>query len=155
MKKILFVCHGNICRSPMGEFIMKDLVKKAGKEKDFLIRSAAVSYEEQGNGIYPPAAAKLREKGIAFSNHRAHRLDADEAAGYDLIIIMDRSNKHLIERLIHKEDLCKVRYCLEFAGRYGESVADPWYSGDFERAYQDILAGCEGILDALSRKETI
>lgn len=149
MQKVMFVCHGNICRSPMGEFIFKDLVKKAGLEDQFVIDSAAVSYEEQGNGIYPPAARKLSEHRIPFGSHAAHRISAAEAAESDLILIMDSSNERLISRIIKQEDMQKVHYLMEYAGKPYQSVSDPWYTGDFETAYQDIYSACLGLVKTL------
>ena len=145
--RIIFVCHGNICRSPMAEFIMKDLVRKAGMEDKFEISSAAVSREEEGNPIYPPAARMLRSKGIPFSGHRAHRISASEAARADLIIIMDSSNLRIIRQIIAPEDFGKVHYMMEFAGEGCRDVADPWYTGDFAQTYADLLAGCRGLLE--------
>lgn len=149
----MFICHGNICRSPMGEFIMKELVKRAGKSEDFLIDSSAVSYEEDGCGIYPPAGEKLRQHGIPQSKHIAHRISPEEAAEFDLLLIMDSSNERLLSRIIRQEDMRKVRYLMEYAGRAGQSVSDPWYTRDFERAYQDIYSGCEGLLEELCKDE--
>ena len=100
MKKIVFVCHGNICRSPMAEFVMKKLVKDAGREKEFEIESMAVSGEEWGNPIYPPAKAKMREHGIPFGDHRAHRITPQEFAAADLVVIMDESNRRLLNRIV-------------------------------------------------------
>ena len=149
--KIMFICHGNICRSPMGEFIMKELVKRAGKSEEFVIDSSAVSYEEDGCGIYPPAGEKLRQHGIPQSRHIAHRISADEAADSDLLLIMDASNERLLSRIIRPEDMSKVHYLMEYAGKPGQSVSDPWYTRDFERAYQDIYSGCEGLLKELCK----
>ena len=115
--RIIFVCHGNICRSPMAEYIMKEYVRKAGFSDSFSISSAAVSYEEQGNPIYPPAAAKLREKGIPYGRHSAHRITKAEAATADLILVMDSSNLRLIRNIIAPEDFSKVHLMMEFAGR--------------------------------------
>ena len=148
--KILFVCHGNICRSPMAEFIMKDLVRKAGMSDSFVIDSAAVSYEEQGNGIYPPARRTLSSHCIPFSDHRAHRVDDDEASAYDIIIIMDSSNRHLISRLLSAANMAKVRMMMEYApGSPSRDVSDPWYTGDFEETFNDIMSGCKGLLSSL------
>ena len=147
--KILFVCHGNICRSPMGEFIMKHLVEKAGKSEEYLIDSSAVSYEEDGCGIYPPAARKLSEHRIPFGSHAAHRISAAEAAELDLILIMDSSNERLFSRIIRPEDMQKVHYLMEYAGKPFQSVSDPWYTGDFGTAYRDIYSACVGLLETL------
>ena len=148
MHKILFVCHGNICRSPMAEFVMKDLVQKAGREHEFLIDSAAVSSEEAGNGIYPPARRKMQEHGIPFSAHVAHKITQSEFDAYDLIILMDQSNLNILSRIVGRAHLDKVHLLMSYAGS-SRDVADPWYTGDFERAYQDILAGCIGLLKAI------
>ncbi len=146
MMKIIFVCHGNICRSPMAEYIMKDLVRKAGRESEFEISSAAVSYEEEGNPIYPPAARMLQCKGVPYSAHAAHRITSGEASEADLIVVMDCSNRCLLGKIIDSADVPKVHYMMEYAGCGCRDVADPWYTGDFSRTYEDILAGCQGLL---------
>ena len=149
MERILFLCHGNICRSPMAEFIMKDLVHKANLDHRFVIDSAAVTTEEIGNPIYPPARRKLQEHQIPFDDHRAHKVTKAEFDSYDLVIIMDQSNLHILSRIVGRDNLDKVHLMMEYAGSTRD-VDDPWYSGDFERAYQDILAGCKGLLKVLS-----
>ena len=149
MHRILFVCHGNLCRSPRAEFVMKDLVRKAGREDDFVIDSAAVSNEEQGNGIYPPARRKMQEHGIPFDAHRAHKITKTEFDAYDLVILMDQSNLNILSRIVGRDNLDKVHLLMSYTGS-SRDVADPWYTGDFERAYQDILAGCKGLLKTVS-----
>lgn len=160
MKKIMFLCHGNICRSPMAEYIMKDLVRKAGREAEFTVSSAAVSTEETGNPIYPPALQKLTEKGIPAGTHRAHQITRSEFDGYDLVIVMDRSNLDLLTYIVGHDavyDSDKVHMLMEYAGGKGRgrfgypSVADPWYTRDFERSFQDICAGCRGLLTELTK----
>lgn len=146
MKKIIFICHGNICRSPMAEFIFRELLRREGRSDEFEISSAAVSYEEQGKGVYPPAAAKLREKEIPFGGHRAHRIMPEEAASADLLVIMDASNERRLSRIIRPEDMEKVHYMMEFAGRPGGEVPDPWYTGNFEFTYNELLKACKGLL---------
>lgn len=150
MKKIMFVCHGNICRSPMAEFVMKDLVKKAGLEDDFEIASSAVSTEELGNHVYPPARDMLAAHGISCKGKRAELLSRRDYGEYDLIIAMDRSNLRNIDRIIGADPDGKVHLLLEYADRT-DSVADPWYTGDFQTAYNDILEGCEGLLGYLTK----
>lgn len=162
MIKIMFLCHGNICRSPMAEYVMKDLVRKAGLEDRFEITSGAVSDEEWFNPIYPPAQRKLREKGVSFGNHSAHKISQEEFDSQDLIIVMDRSNLRWLTRITGDFSSVKegeaVRGCgisgkvhmmMEFAGE-SRDVADPWYTGDFEQTYQDVLAGCRELLKLLS-----
>ena len=140
MIKILFICHGNICRSPMGEYILKDLVKKAGLEEKFRIASAAVSREEIGNPVYPPARRELAKHGIRCDGHAAHQITRAELEDYDYIYYMDRSNARYLERLFGA-DAAKCRPLLS------RDVADPWYTGDFEATWNDILEGCRRILE--------
>lgn len=149
IKKILFICHGNICRSPMAEFIMKDLVEKSGLGGEFYIESAATSTEELGNDIYPPAKAKLREKGIPFSRRGARQMSKRDYSAFDLIVAMDSYNLRNIMRIIGSDPEKKVCRLLDFTAKKGSDIDDPWYSGDFERAYNDIAEGCRGLLDSL------
>ena len=143
MIKILFVCHGNICRSPMAEFVMKDLVKQAGREKEFSIASAAVSREELGNPVYPPARRELQKHGIRCDGHAAHQITRSELESYDFIYYMDASNARYLRRLFG-DAAAKCRPLLN------RDVADPWYSGDFTRTWEDVLEGCTAILEALT-----
>ena len=146
MTKILFVCHGNICRSPMAEFVMKDLVKKAGLESQFHIESAATSTEEIGNPVYPPARRKLAEHGTDCTGKTARQLTRADYNRYDLLIGMDRANLRNMNRICGGDPDSKIHLLMEFAGRPKAEVADPWYTGDFEATWQDVLEGCRGIL---------
>ena len=148
MIKVLFICHGNICRSPMGEFVMKDLVKKAGMKADFEIASAATSTEEIGNSVYPPARRKLAEHGINCAGKTARQLTRGDYQRYDLLVGMDRANIRNMNRICGGDPEGKIHLLLEYAGRDDE-VADPWYTGDFEATWQDVLAGCTGLLESL------
>lgn len=135
MIKILFVCHGNICRSPMAEFIMKNICDQSGV--DVYIESAATSREEIGCDIYPPAQRKLKEKGIAYSHREARQITPVDYQEYDKIYYMDRNNAHNLERLLGKDSLHKIEPLLP-----DRDISDPWYSDNFELAYQDIYEGC-------------
>ena len=150
MIRVLFVCHGNICRSPMAEFILKDLVKQAGLEAQFSIASAATSREELGNGVYFPAKRKLREHGISCEGKTARQLTKGDYQKYDLLIGMDRQNLTNMLRITGGDPAGKVHLLLEYAGEDGE-VADPWYTGDFDTAWSDILRGCQGLLESLEQ----
>lgn len=152
MKRILFVCHGNICRSPMAEFVMKDLVQKAGLEKEFFIASAATSREEIGNPVYPPARRKLAEHGISCSGKTARQLQKRDYDEYDLLIGMDRANLRNMFRICGSDFSGKISLLMEYAGQPDKEVADPWYTGDFEATWQDVLAGCQGLLKKLMEK---
>ena len=143
--KILFICHGNICRSVMAEMVMKELCRQAGTEDAFEIASAAVSREEIGNDIYPPAKRKLREKGIPFESHAARQITRADYAYYDHIICADRSNLQWLEPIIGEDTAHKVSLMMTWTGETRD-VADPWYTGDFEAAYQDIALSCKAIL---------
>lgn len=145
MKKILFVCHGNICRSPMAEFIMKQLVSEAGREAEFEIASAATSTEEIGNGVYPPARRKLAEHGIGCEGKRARQMTRADYDYYDLLIGMDEENRRNMTRMTGGDPLCKVHLLMEYTGSRA-SVADPWYTGNFEATWRDCLAGCQALL---------
>lgn len=149
MIKVLFVCHGNICRSPMAEFVMKKLVADAGEEKAFSIDSAATTREEIGNPVYPPARKKLAEHGIHQCDHRARQMTRADYDAYDLIIGMDQENLRDMHRIAGGDSEEKIHLLLGYAGRPGDSVADPWYTRDFEATWQDVLAGCQGLLAQL------
>ena len=146
MMKVLFVCHGNICRSPMAEFILKALVKARGLEDQYYIESAAVSTEEIGNPIYPPAKRCLAQHGVAFDSAKtARQVTRADYARFDRLICMDASNLRLIRRIIPEDSEGKIHLMMSYTGG-GRDVADPWYTGDFEETFQDILAGCEAML---------
>ena len=147
MIKILFICHGNICRSPMAEFVMKELVAKAGREAEFEIASAAVSREELGNPVYPPARRKLAEHGISCDGKTARQVTRADYDYYDLLVCMDDSNIRKLLRITDGDPERKISLLLEHAGS-SRSVADPWYTGDFEATWQDVLTGCTAILNA-------
>ena len=152
MKKILFVCHGNICRSPMAEYIMRDLVKKAGLEDQFQIASAATSREEIGNPVYPPARRKLAEHGISCGGHAARQLRNSDYEEYDLLIGMDRANLRNMYHICGGDFSDKMHLLMEYAGHPEQEVADPWYTDDFDATWRDVLAGCQGLLDNLLEK---
>ena len=146
MTKILFICHGNICRSPMAEFVMKDLVKKAGLESQFHIASAATSTEEIGNPVYPPARRKLAEHGIGCAGKTARQLTRADYGQYDLLIGMDSANLRNMRRICGGDPDGKIHLLMDYTGRPGE-VADPWYTGDFEATWRDVLEGCGELLE--------
>lgn len=145
MTKILFVCHGNICRSPMAEFVMKDLVEKAGLQDQFEIASAATSTEEIGNPVYPPARRKLAEHGIGCAGHAARQMQRADYDRYDLLIGMDNANVRNMRRICGGDPDGKIRMLMDYTGCARE-VADPWYTGDFEQTWRDVLAGCQALL---------
>ena len=148
MIKVLFCCHGNICRSPMAEFVMKDLVKKAGLEHQFTIASAATSTEEIGNPVYPPARRKLAEHGIDCGGHAARQLRRDDYDRWDYLVGMDSANLRNMHRICGGDPEGKISLLLDWTGHPG-SVADPWYTGDFEATWQDVLAGCQALLEQI------
>ena len=145
MTKILFVCHGNICRSPMAEFVMKDLVKKAGLESQFQIVSAATSTEEIGNPVYPPARRKLAEHGISCAGKTARQLTKADYTRNDLLIGMDRANIRNMNRICGGDPDGKIKLLLSYTDHSGD-VADPWYTGDFDATWRDVMEGCQGLL---------
>lgn len=146
--RIMFVCHGNICRSPMAETILKYMVKKAGREKDFVIESSATSTEEiyrgTGNPVYPPAREELQKHGLSAGNKRAVQLQKSDYDKYDVFYAMDEYNIGNIKRIFGSDPASKVRLLL-----HDRNVADPWYTGDFSTCYNDILEGCKAIMDEL------
>ena len=142
---ILFVCHGNICRSPMAEFVMKDLVAKAGRERDFYIESAATSTEEIGNSVYPPARRKLAEHGITCQGKTARQLTRADYARFDLLIGMDTWNIRNMRAICGGDPEDKIHKLMDFTHRPGD-VADPWYTGDIEATWRDVLEGCTALM---------
>ncbi|MGN0740314.1 MAG: low molecular weight protein-tyrosine-phosphatase [Treponema sp.] len=145
MKKVLFVCHGNICRSPMAEFVFKSLVKNAGRENEFLIDSAATSTEEIGNGMHYGTRTKLRQMKIPFTEHRARQITVDDYEDWDFLICMDRNNLRNMQRILGSDDAHKFHLLLEYAGE-NRDIADPWYTGNFDETYDDIVKGCTALL---------
>jgi len=153
MIRILFVCHGNICRSPMAEFVMKDLVRQNGLADQYEIASAATSREEIGNPVYPPAQRKLAEHDIGCSGHAARQMTWGDYEHFDLILGMDHANIRNIQRIAGGDPDQKISLLLDHAGRHGQEVADPWYTGNFDAAWDDILEGCEGLLSELTNNK--
>ena len=148
MKRILFVCHGNICRSPMAEFVMKDMVEKAGLAEQFYIESAATSTEELGNEVYPPAKRKLAEHGISCQGKRARQMKQADYNRFDLLIGMDEWNIRNMTRICGGDPQKKIHKLLDYTNRKGD-VADPWYTGDFDATWRDVTEGCQGLLISL------
>jgi protein-tyrosine phosphatase len=151
--KILFICHGNICRSPMAEFILKDMVQKRGIASQFYIASAATSTEEiwngVGNPVYPPAREELARHGIGCEGKRAVQVQRRDYDEYDYLICMDRQNLRNLERIVGADTQHKVHLLLDFTGQKDAVIADPWYSGNFRLTYQQIEEGCAAFLEHL------
>ena len=151
MKKILFICHGNICRSPMAEFVMKKLVSDAGLSEQFEIASAATSTEEIGNPVYPPARRKLAEHGIGCEGKTARQMTRHDYAYYDHVIAMDRNNLRNLKRMFGEDTEHKISLLMNYT-QHPADVADPWYTGDFEATWVDVLEGCKGLLSYLRKQ---
>lgn len=148
MKRILFICHGNICRSTMAQFVMQDLVNKAGRASEFSIDSAATSTEELGNGPHYGTVAKCRQMGVPVLKHRARQIKAADYDRWDYIVYMDGENARGLRRILHGDPQDKVSRLLDWTDRPCD-VADPWYTGDFDATYNDVLAGCTALLEKL------
>lgn len=150
MKKILFVCHGNICRSPMAEFVMKKLVQDAGRENEFVIESAATSNEEIGNDLHSGTKAKLKEMNIPFTSRKARRITPQDYDNFDLLIGMDVENLYYMQREWNKDPEDKIKLLLTFA-HHDRDIADPWYTGNFDATYDDIFTGCTALLNWIDK----
>ena len=148
MYRILFVCHGNICRSPMAEFVMKRLVEEAGRADEFEIASAATSTEEIGNPVYPPARRKLAEHGISCAGKTARQLRRSDYDHYDLLIGMDQYNLRNMQRMCGGDPDGKIHLLLDYTDRPGD-VADPWYTDNFDATWRDCMEGCTALLQTL------
>ena len=149
--KVVFICHGNICRSPMAEFVMKDMAAKAGQAERFEIASAATSTEEIGNPVYPPARRKLAEHGIGCAGKTARQMTQQDYEHYDHLIAMDRSNLRNMQRFVGSDPAGKVSLLMDHTARPGD-VADPWYTGDFDATWRDVTEGCAALLEELKNK---
>lgn len=151
MIKVLFICHGNICRSPMAEFIFKDMVARRGIADRFFIDSAATSTEEIGNGVYPPARQELARHGIACGGHRARQITSQDYQDFDYILCAETYNIRNLRRIIPQDPEGKICRVLDFSV-HPRDIADPWYFGNFDATYSDIVEGCEGFLAQLKRE---
>ena len=152
MTKILFICHGNICRSPMAEFVIKKLVSDAGLSEQFEIASAATSTEEIGNPVYPPARRKLAEHGIGCEGKTARQMTRSDYQYYDCIVAMDRNNLRNLKRMFGEDTEHKISLLMDYTHRPSD-VADPWYTGDFEATWRDVSEGCKGLLEFLINRD--
>lgn len=148
MIRIMFVCHGNICRSPMAEFVMKRLVREAGREGEFFIRSSATSTEELGNPVYPPARREMAKHGIDTTGKVAVQLSKNDYEKYDLFVGMDSANIRNMTRMLGGDPEGKIRKLMDYTSRGGD-VADPWFTGDFEATWRDVYDGCTEMLKTL------
>ena len=153
MVKILFICHGNICRSPMAAFVLRDMVHQRRLDDRFEIASAATSREEIGNPVYPPARRKLAEHGISCDGHHARQMTKSDYDNYDHIIGMDHANIRNILRITGGDPEGKVSLLLDHTARAGQEVADPWYTGDFSATWRDVTEGCTGLLEELETRQ--
>ncbi len=151
MTKIMFICHGNICRSPMAEFVFKDMVAKLGRSDEFCVASAATSYEEIGNSVHYGTAKILDGLGISYKGKRAVHLEKSDYAKYDYLICMDRANVRNTLRIMGADPENKIYKLLEFTDSDAD-VADPWYTGNFDVTYRDVVAGCRALLKAIDEK---
>ena len=155
MIKVLFICHGNICRSTMAEMVLKHLVRERNIADCFYIDSAATSREEIGNGVHYGTRHKLAEVGIPCEDHRARQVTKKDYEKFDYLIVMDSNNVRNLNRIIGSDPDGKVYKLLDFTGRPGASIADPWYTGNFDETYRDVLEGCEGFLKKISENENL
>ena len=153
MIKILFICHGNICRSPMCEFVMKDLAAKAGRADQFEIASAATSTEELGNPVHPGTRRELAKHGISCEGKRARQVTRADYDRYDMLICADSNNIRNLRRITGGDPDGKISLVLDHTSRPGRDVDDPWYSGDFETTWNDVSDGCAGLLRELTEKD--
>lgn len=151
MHKILFICHGNICRSPMAEFLLKDIVNKRGLADAFEIASAATSREEIGNPVHYGTRTKLAQFGISLAGKHAVQVTKRDYEHYDLLLVMDSNNIRNLRRVIGEDTQNKVHLLLDYTERKGESIADPWYTGNFDVTYDDIMEGLAGLLAYLEK----
>ena len=151
MIKILFICHGNICRSPMAEFVMKDMLQREGLGDAVEVASAATSTEELGNNIYPPVRRELAKHGVAFTERHARQMNRRDYAYYDMLIGMDKNNKRNMLRICGADPEEKMSLLMDYTEK-PHDVADPWYTGDFNATWNDVEEGCKGLLEYLRQK---
>ncbi|MBO5137034.1 MAG: low molecular weight phosphotyrosine protein phosphatase [Spirochaetaceae bacterium] len=154
MTKILFICHGNICRSTMAQYVMIHLLEEVGLSDNYYVDSAGVSREEIGNGVHPGTVRKLRSLGIPVGNHHARQITTADFKEFDMIIAMDGSNMRNLQRMVPKGCEKKLSLLLSFAG-LNRDIADPWYTGNFDATYNDILCGCKSLLEEIRGKQNL
>ena len=151
MIKVLFICHGNICRSTMAQFVFDYLARQKGLGGEFYLDSAGTSTEELGNPVHPGTRRKLAQVGVPCPTHYARQLKKDEYGKFDLLIGMDQANLRNMNRMLGGDPDGKIHGLLDYAGRPGQNIADPWYTGNFDETYEDVLAGCQALLDHLTK----
>ncbi len=149
MLRILFVCHGNICRSTAAQYVLQDMVNRGGCADRFYIDSAAISTEEIGNPVYPPMKRTLEAHRIPVGSHRARQLKKSDYDAFDMLIAADGENLYYMNRICGGDPEKKFSLLMDFAGRPGTEISDPWYTRDFERTYRDVVEGCSGLLESL------